>query len=129
MKPNLQFLLSCIGAFSFVLSAVPMTNAAEVGTGSSFKGPIGLQLYSLRDQFKKDVPQTLDEVQNFGIRYAELAGTYNQSPEEFKKDLEKRNIQAVSAHFPYERYQNDVEGIAKEAKALGLKYVGCAWIP
>jgi sugar phosphate isomerase/epimerase len=129
MKPNLQILLSCIGAFTFVISTTPVAKAAEVGTGSSFKGPVGLQLYSLREQFKKDVPKTLDQVQGFGIKYAELAGTYNQAPADFKKELETRGIKPVSAHFAYERYQNDVEGIAKEAKALGLKYVGCAWIP
>src|SRR5207302_2430334 len=37
--------------------------------------------------------------------------------------------EAVSAHFPFERYRDDSEGIAREAKALGLKYAGCAWIP
>jgi sugar phosphate isomerase/epimerase len=99
------------------------------GIGKSFKGPIGLQLYSLRDQFKKDVPGTLDEVKNFGFKYVELAGTYNMKPAEFKAELDKRGLVAISGHFPYDRYQNDLDGIAKEAKALGLKYVGCAWIP
>ena len=31
----------------------------QAGIGPSFKGPIGLQLYSLRDQFAKDVPGSL----------------------------------------------------------------------
>src|SRR6184192_3129699 len=103
--------------------------AASVGIGPSFKGPIGLQLYSLREQFKKDVPGTLDEVKSFGVKYAELAGTYDLSPEQFKAELAKRGIKAVSAHFPFERYRDDAEGVAKEAKALGLTYAGCAWIP
>jgi len=108
-------------------SAPVMTSAT--GTGSSFKGPIGLQLYSLREQFKKDVPGTLEEVKSFGIKYAELAGTYDMAPEKFSAELKSRGIQAVGAHFPYERYRDDAEGVAKEAKALGLKYAGCAWIP
>jgi sugar phosphate isomerase/epimerase len=82
----------------------------------------------LREQFKKDVPGTLDEVKQFGIKYVELAGTYGMTPEQFKEELHKRGLEGVSAHFPYERYRDDVDGIAKEAKALGLKYVGCAWI-
>ena len=98
------------------------------GTGSSFKGPIGLQLYSLREQFNKDVPGTLDEVKSFGIQYAELAGTYNVPPEQFKEQLNARGIQAVGGHFPFERFRDDVEGIARESKGLGLKYAGCAWI-
>src|SRR6266581_1109297 len=98
------------------------------GTGSSFKGPIGLQLYSLREQFNKDVPGTLDKVKSFGIKYAELAGTYNMTPEKFKDQLAARGIEAVGGHFPYEKFRDDVQGIAIEAKALGLKYAGCAWI-
>ena len=52
-----------------------------VGTGPSFKGPLGLQLYSLRDQFAKDVPGTLDKVRDMGFTDVELAGTYGMSPE------------------------------------------------
>ena len=93
-----------------------------------FKGPVGLQLYSLREQFKKDVPGTLDEVKQFGIKYVELAGTYGLSPEQFRDELRKRGLEPISAHYGFEKYRDDVESVAKEAKILGLKYVGCAWI-
>ena len=126
MKQNLQLLLVCVG--SFVL-ATGCATAAPAGIGKSFTGPLGLQLYSLRDQFKKDVPGTLDKVKAFGFKYAELAGTYDMPPEKFRAELLARGIEPVSGHFPFERYKTDAEGIAREAKALGLKYVGCAWIP
>src|SRR5437879_5313279 len=100
MKSHLQLLLSCVGLSTLVFLTGSVAEAAPVGTGPSFKGPIGLQLYSLRDQFKKDVPGTLDEVHTFGIKYAELAGTYNVAPEQFKAQLKQRGIQAVSGHFP-----------------------------
>lgn len=108
-----------------VASAAPST----VGTGPSFQGPLGLQLYSLRDQFAKDVPGTLQKVKEYGFKYVELAGTYNLSPEQFKKDLDAAGIEAVSGHFAFERFRDDIEGVAREAQALGLQYVGCAWIP
>ena len=123
MRKNLALLASFISFGAVTLTAAP------VGTGPSFKGPVGLQLYSLRDQFAKNVPGTLDEVKSWGIKYAELAGTYGLSPEKFKAELDARGIQAVSAHFDYKRYQDEPEGVAREAKALGLKYAGCAWIP
>ncbi|MGH7868882.1 MAG: sugar phosphate isomerase/epimerase family protein, partial [Candidatus Dormibacteraceae bacterium] len=100
-----------------------------VGTGPSFKGPLGLQLYSLRAQFGKDVPGTLDEVKNWKIQYAELAGTYGVAPAQFRQDLLERGIKPIGAHFAYERYRDDAEGVAREANELGLKYAGCAWIP
>jgi sugar phosphate isomerase/epimerase len=101
----------------------------DAGVGPKFKGPVGLQLYSLRGAFSKDVPGTLDKVKSFGIKYVELASTYNLPPEKFRQMLDERGLVAVSAHFPFERFRDDVESIAKDAKALGLKYAGVAWIP
>ena len=114
---------ACISAF------VSTGAAAAVGTGPSFKGPVGLQLYSLRDAFKKDVIGTLDLAKSYGPKVAELAGTYNMTPEQFKKELDARGIKGIGNHFDYNRYRSDPEAVAKEAKALGLKYAGVAWIP
>src|SRR5215472_11518511 len=117
---KLNFRLFLFGVWLAGLLIGTRTASAAAGIGSSFKGPIGLQLYSLREQFKKDVPGTLDEVKSFGIQYAELAGTYNVAPEKFRSQLLDRGINPVSGHFPYEQFQKDPEGIAREAKALGL---------
>ncbi len=112
------------------LTAVTLTAASgKVGIGPDFKGPIGLQLYSLRDALAKDVPGTLEIVHNFGIRDVELAGTYDLTPKQFKPLLEFHQLKAISGHFPYERYRDDLEAVVHEAEALGLKYAGCAWIP
>ena len=128
MKPTFRFLLSAIGFGAFVCS-LPDATAADVGIGPSFKGPVGLQLYSLRDQFKKDIPGSLDEVKRFGIKYAELDGTYKLPAVQYTEMLAARGIKGIGMHFPFERLRDDAEGAALEAKALGLKYVGCAWIP
>jgi len=112
-----------------LIGAVRSSTGAPAGIGPSFKGPIGLQLYSLREQFAKDVPGTLDEVKGFGIKYAEVAGTYGMTPEKFKAELAARGIKPIGAHFGYERYRDEPEAVAAEAKALGLEYAGCAWIP
>jgi sugar phosphate isomerase/epimerase len=116
-------ILMCLGASGADKSK------SKTGTGQSFKGPIGLQLYSLRDQFAKDVPGTLAKVRDFGFTYVELAGTYGNTPEKFKQMLAEYGLQPVAGHFPYEKYRDDVESIAREAKILGLEYAGCAWVP
>ncbi len=117
LTPTLSFF-----AIAFSLSATAATR------NSSFKGPLGLQLYSLRNELAKDVPGTLDKVRDFGFEYVELAGTYGMKPEKFKAELKARGLKPISAHLPYERFRDDPESIVKEAKALGLKYAGCAWI-
>jgi sugar phosphate isomerase/epimerase len=124
------FLFPLLGSVALAVSMnLVAAEKPAVGTGPAFKGPIGLQLYSLRAQFTKNVPATLDQVRGFGIEYVELAGTYNLAPEKFKEQLEARGLKPISGHFPYERYRDDAEGVARDAKALGLQYAGCAWIP
>jgi len=118
-----------IASFLVTMVVAVSSIAAEVGTGPSFKGPIGLQLYSLRAEFTRTVPATLEKVRAFGFKTVETAGTYNLSPEKFRELLDRNSLKAVSGHFPFERYRDDVEGVAKDAKTLGLEYVGCAWVP
>src|SRR5262245_26530750 len=130
MNHPLRPLLSLFGSLLLIFSANSIAaNQQPTKMGQVFKGPIGLQLYSLREQFAKDVPGTLDLVRGFGIKYVELAGTYKLAPEKFKEQLDAKGLKPVSGHFPFERYRDNVEEIAREAKTLGLQYVGCAWIP
>jgi sugar phosphate isomerase/epimerase len=111
-----------------ILAFTVVADAAPAHHSSGFKGPLGLQLYSLREQFAKDVPGTLDKVRDFGFKYVELAGTYGLSPAKFKAELDARGLKAESGHYPYERFRDDIDGIVKDSKTLGLKYAGCAWI-
>ena len=100
----------------------------SAGTGKSFKGPVGLQLYSLRGDFTaKGIPATLDKVAAYGIKNVELYTTFNHQPAVFRKMLEQRGLKAVSSHFPFGRLKKDVKGVVADAKALGIKYAGCAW--
>jgi len=110
------------GAFLILTPAI--TRADSVS-----KASIGLQLYSLRNQLATNVPGTLDEIKSWGITNVELAGTYNLTPEQFKAQLVAHGLNAISGHFPYDRLRDDPEGVARDAKILGLQYVGCAWIP
>jgi hypothetical protein len=68
-------------------------------------------------------------IQKWGIKNVELAGTYGLQPDAFNALLKQRGFKAIASHFPYEQYKTDPESIAREAKALKLKYAGCAWIP
>src|SRR5262252_6029429 len=125
-----QILLSLfLVSSTFLLNASIARDKHPAGIGQSFKGPLGLQLYSLRNQFAKDVPGTLDKVRDFGIQYVELAGTYGQTAEQFQTQLQARGLKAVSAHFAYEQLRDHIEDVARDAKILGLQYAGCAWIP
>lgn len=100
-----------------------------VGASQSFSGPVGLQLYSLRDIFAHNVPFGLQMARNFGFQEVELAGTYGLSPDEFKERLKRFGLKPVSAMFDYGQFANEPEKVASEAKALGVSYAGTAGIP
>jgi sugar phosphate isomerase/epimerase len=90
---------------------------------------IGIQLYSLRDQFKEDVEGSLKQISDWGITALEGGGTYGLSEEAFKELLAKYNLKVRSVGASYEGLQNDVDGIIANAKSFGAEYVMCAWIP
>jgi sugar phosphate isomerase/epimerase len=106
---------------------------------SPLGGPIGLQLYSLRDYLyvadkerkvtPKDVPGTLARLRSLGVREVESAGTAGLSTEAFRAELDKADLVCRAAHIGFERVRDDTAGAVKEAKTLGAKNVVVAWIP
>ena len=112
-----------------LLALVSSLLALPVLAGVDYHDHLGLQLWSLRDQMKADVPAALDWVKAQGITEVETAGTGNRSAEEFLKLLQDRGLKAVSAHMGYEALTKDLAGSIKTAKILGAKYVMTAWIP
>ncbi len=126
-------LLRSTVVFAFFAAIAIAVRAASPFAGPGFHGPLGLQLYSLRAQFKQDVPRTLDEVHTWGIKYAEayadLLPATKLTPEQLKSQLDARGITLIGSHFGYEKIRDDIDGVARDADAMGLKYVGCAWIP
>ena len=122
MKPKLPFLPALL--LSFSIFTIATSSAASLD-----QKQIGLQLYSLRNQFATNVAGTLDEVKSWGITNVELAGTYGLTPEQFKAHLDARGINAISGHFPFNDYRTNLDAIVHAAEVFGLKYAGCAWIP
>lgn len=64
---------------------------------------IGLQLYSIRDSIRKDVPAAIEKVAAMGYKFVEPAGYargkfYGLTPEEFKTICEKNKIYVLSSH-------------------------------
>ena len=93
-----------------------------------FVAPIGVQAYSFRNYFPKDVPGTLDQIQKMGITEIE-GGSGRISPEDYKKLCADRGISIPSTGASFKELQEDPQKIAETAKILGSKYVMCAWVP
>ncbi|MGB8169870.1 MAG: sugar phosphate isomerase/epimerase [Chthoniobacteraceae bacterium] len=105
------------------------TSAFALDLPADFKGPLGLQLYSLRETFKTDPIAALDKTKAFGFTSAELYSSLPLEPEKLKGLLAERGIAPVSGHFSYDTLKKDLAGSVKAAQTLGLKFAGVAWIP
>lgn len=111
--------------------ATPTKPAKDpAGVGRAFKGPVGIQLYSLRREFEKDgVPATLARIRAMGLREIETAGTYEMTAAVLRAELDKAGLKAVSMHADFDDLRVKLNAIISDARALGVSYVVCPWIP
>ncbi len=94
-----------------------------------FSGPLGVQLWSVRNEMKQDVPGTLAKVKALGFDQVELAGTYGMTAEQFRQELDNAGLDAAAMHVGYNIWRDSLDKVLAEAEALGAEYVGTASIP
>lgn len=110
-------------------STTPAAAPAGFRFTGDFAGPLGVQLYSVRGPIRGDVPGTLARVRALGFEEVELAGTYGRSAADFRQMLDRAGLRATAMHVGYDRLRDSLPAVVAEAKALGARYVGTAWIP
>lgn len=84
--------------------------------------PVGLQLYTLRDELGKDFWGTLEVVAKMGYETVEMAGYYRIPAEEMRAGLDRLGLKAVSSHVGFTAMRDHWEEEIAYAKALGLTY-------
>lgn len=90
---------------------------------------IGVQFYTFRNQFAKDVPGTLEMISKMGIKEVEGGGTFGLPEADYKELLKKNNLTMVSVGADFTDLAKDPQKAVDEAKKYGAKYVVCFWIP
>jgi sugar phosphate isomerase/epimerase len=95
---------SALGTAGLTLSAgfVQVSEAAR-----RRKIPVGVQLYSVRDQCAKDLPGTLTAVAKIGYKGVEFAGYHGRTAPELRKMLDDLGIVACGTHTGYETVLDD----------------------
>lgn len=103
----------------------------QFGVQVTYGQELGVQLYSLRNDFPNDVPGTFAKIKSWGITNLEDGndGTYGYSQAEYNAMLEENGLKIVSVSAPFEELQNSPETVLARAKNYGAKYVVCFWIP
>ena len=90
--------------------------------------PIGLQLYSVRNEMEKDFEGTLKKVAEMGYEGVEFAGLFDKSAAEIKALLEKYSLTAVSAHVPLAEMLADMDKVIATYKEIGCKYIAIPYV-
>ena len=124
MKKILVFLILAV---TWIIT--PTDTVAQKKGDPLFQAQLGIAAYTFRDQWKNGVPETLDIIQKMGFKTYEGGAPQGVNPVEFKKMLNDRGISIPSTGTGFEQLESDPQGVADRAKALGVSYVMCAWIP
>ena len=104
--------------------------ATCVGTrrlaAKGLKLPIGIELYSVREQMAKDLEGTLAKVRAAGYEVAESAGFVNHSAAEYRKAVENAGLKLISGHYTLGLLRTQLDKIIEDAHTSGMQYVVCS---
>jgi sugar phosphate isomerase/epimerase len=127
---NANFSLALLASLALVAFLALGAAAAAVDTRDAPGDPHkpGLQLYSLRNEMKKDRAAALATAKSMG--FTEVEGSVMGRPvPEVKAELAAAGLTMTSGGASYEDFRDKLPEVIANAKAFGVKYVMCAWIP
>jgi sugar phosphate isomerase/epimerase len=110
---------------AWLASGVPAAEPAA----RLFPATPGLCSYTFRNQFAKDVPGTLDAVKAMGITDMEFSNLFGLAAADLRRLLDERGMVCSSYGVGYDAAVGKTDEVARDALALGAKYVRVASIP
>lgn len=118
-----------LGAVSLVSVGATLGLAADSHGAASKKIPVGLQLYSLRDECAKDLPGMLTAVSRFGYKGVEFAGYHGRNAKELRKMLDDNGLKACGTHTPYETVRADqLKATVEFNQTIGNTFLIVPWM-
>lgn len=90
--------------------------------------PLGVQLYSLRREFKTDAEAALRSVPKLGFGAVETAGTYDWSLDKWQSLLAETKLVVLGAHIGIDDLEKNVAGQIAFQKGLGNTRIIVPWI-
>jgi sugar phosphate isomerase/epimerase len=85
--------------------------------------------YTYREQFKQDLPGTLDTIRKLGVTDMEFSNLFGKTAAEIRQALDARGMKCSSFGVSYDDLVNKTEEVAQNASTLGARYVRVAWLP
>jgi sugar phosphate isomerase/epimerase len=123
--------LSTLG-LAAVASQLGCASGLRIGTPSRRRlRRVGVQLYSLRDDARRDLERTLADIAAVGYRDVEMLGSMNNfgvPPRRLREILDRNGLRAPSTHVGGNAF-DDLDRTVEEAQILGHQYVILASLP
>lgn len=100
-------------------------------TATSFAHEMGIQVYSLRNQFEANgVNDTFSTIKSWDLELLEAAGNlYGLTIHEYKQALAEHGLQVVSVDSNYEEVDTNPLAVVYKANFYGAKFATFYWIP
>lgn len=89
--------------------------------------PIGLQLWSIKDETEKDFIGALKKVAEIGYQGVEFAGYGNLTSKELKATLDDLGLKPSGSHVPLEHILEDLNEVIRFNLEIGNKYIICPY--
>jgi sugar phosphate isomerase/epimerase len=121
--------LATVGATALAAVATDADAATTILLQRRRLEKVGLQLYSVRDLMKADMPGTLARVAAIGYKEVEFAGYFDRTPAQVRHLLKQNGLTSPSSHLPWEAFQNTAQKTFADAKAIGNHWATLPWIP
>jgi sugar phosphate isomerase/epimerase len=125
----MKITLKRITTLSVVLLLLLQTINADAKKKPLFKGQLGVVSYTYREQFKKDLPSTLDIIKGLGITDIEFSNLFGKTALQLRTLLDERGLKCSSFGVNYPELVEKTAEVAQNAKTLGAEYVRVAGIP
>lgn len=93
------------------------------------KTPVALQLWSLREDVKRDFAASVAEVAAIGYDGVELAGYGNLDAKGAKAALDAAGLRTAGMHVSYPTLSGDPTTVVSDAILFGARDVTCSWWP
>jgi sugar phosphate isomerase/epimerase len=104
--------------------------SGAVARGEAGKLNIGLELYSFREEMKRDTPGTLAKARAMGFDRVETGSDYyGRTAGEFKRLLDASGLRATSLHFQYDDLKKGTDKARRDLEVFGAHWVVMPWIP
>jgi len=112
----------------FLQAGVAAMAFPSLGCTGEKQEPLGIQLYTLRDEMAESVSGTLSHLAQIGYKEVEFAGYFDHDAKQMRRLLDENGLAAPSSHVSLQVLQSELEQTIEFAADIGHRYLVVPWL-